>query len=228
MKKLLEVFFIAFVFIVANMVVYILWWALTDSGNYIWEPVSAFRLQIVENACNNIFWINYTTWAVLINLFLISFLSFHYNTEFSITVALMMCLVYIISWYTFGPYIAQSYVRIFENQAVSKIFLTEPIKRGGYGAGELVLAKIADKTYPRREAAIQALGEIQYEPAAEHLGRILLDGKENQSIRGTAYLALKSIGTLMSKKYLLLFSQLVLQNDHDREVIQRLEKNNEY
>ena len=228
MKKLLEVFFIVFAFMVANAIIYVLWWALTDSSNYIWEFISTDRLQIIENACNTIFWINYTTWAVLVNLFLISFLSFHYYTRFSIAVAVLMCVVYISSWYTYGPYIAQSYVSIFENQAVSKIFLTEPIKRGGNGAGELILKKINNPTYERREAAIKALGEIKYEPAAEHLGRILLNGKESQNIRGAAYLSLKAIGSLMSKKYLLLFSQLVLQNDRDRDVIRRLEKNNEY
>ncbi len=228
MKKLLEVFFIVLAFIVANAFVYLFWWALSDAGNYIWEPVSAFRMDAVEKACEKIFWINYTTWSVLVNLFLIAFLSYNYYPKFSVSLILILFFVYISSWYVFGPHLAQNYVVIFEQQAVSNPFLTEPIKRGGQGAGELLLRKIKDPAYPRREAAIKALGEIQHEPAAEHIGRILLNGKEPQNIRGAAYLSLKSMETTMSKKYLLLFSQLMLQNDKEREVIRKLEKNNEY
>jgi hypothetical protein len=228
MKKLLEIFFIVLAFILANAFMYLFWWALTDPGNYIWQPVSAFRQHAVESACDKIFWINFTTWTVLVNLFLMAFLSYQYYTRFSLSLALLSFVVYASSWYTFGPYLSQSYVSIFENQAVSHVFLTEPIKRGGQGAGEILLKKIKNPDYPRRESAIKALGEIHHEPAAEHLGRILLNEKEPQKIRGAAYLALKEMGTSMSKKYLLLFSQLMLQNDKEREVIRRLEKNNEY
>jgi len=228
MKKLIEVFFIVLAFIVANAFVYLFWWTLTDSANYIWEPVSAFRQATIEHACNKIFWINYTTWTVVVNLFLIAFLSYQYYTRFSLSLALILVIVHLSSWAIFNPYLAKSYIAIFENQAVSKVFLTEPIKRGGYGAGDLLLEKIRDPSYPQREAGIKALGEIRHEPAAEHLGRILLNDKEPEKIRGNSYIALKSIGTSMSKKYLLLFSQLVLQNDKDREVIRKLEKENEY
>ncbi len=228
MKKLIEVFFIVLAFIVANAFVYLFWWAFTDSGNYIWEPVSTFRLITVEHACAKIFWINYTTWSIVVNLFLIAFLSYHYYTGFSLSLALLIVAVYFASNYTFASQLAQSYLAIFENQAVSAIFLTEPIKRGGDDVGSLLIATIRDTSYARREAAIKALGEIQYEPAAEHLGRILLNENEPQKIRGLSYLALKSIDNNMSKKYLLLFSQLLLTNDKERAAIKKLEKDNEY
>lgn len=228
MKKLIEVFFIVLAFILANVFVYVFWWALTDSGNYIWDTITESRRYNVETACNIVFWISYVTWTILINLFLIAFLSFHKHKRLSISLVFMIFGVYVTSWYAFGPRIAQSYVTIFENQVVSSVFLTEPIKRGGYGAGEIILKKITDSTYTRREAAIRALGELKYEPASATLGRILLNGKESRKIRGASYLALKSIGSTLARKYLLLFSQLDLQTDKDRALIQKLEKNNEY
>lgn len=140
----------------------------------------------------------------------------------------MAFLVYTCSWLFFEPFVAQNYVILFEQQAVSPSFITEPIKQSGNSAGAILLERIENPEYPHRYYAIKALGEIRYAPAAERLGKILLDGKESEKIRGASFIALKSIRSKLSSKYLLLFSQLMLKNEKDKQVIQRLENENAY
>ena len=228
MKKLLEIFFIVLVLLIANTALFLFWWILTDPNNYLWEPVSSEREYLVVNACSKIFWTKYYSWTLVINLLTFSFLFYYYNKAVSLCLTGLALLVYLVSWFFFYPYIAQNYVIIFESQEVSAAFITEPVKQGGQATGEILLKYIANNKYPRRYYAIKALGEIHYAPAAEALGKILLNGKETEKIRGACYISLKSIRSDLSSKYLLLFSQLVLKNENDRQVIQRLEKENAY
>jgi len=228
MKKLLEIFFIVLVLLVANACLFFFWWILTEPSNYLWESVSTDREYKVMNACSKIFWNRYYTWSLVINLLTFSFLFYYVNKVVSLSLTALAGVVYLISWFFFDPYVAKNYVIIFESQQVSNSFLTEPIKQGGTMTGSILLERIADSNYPRRYYAIKALGEIRYSPAAEPLGKILLNGKETEKIRGASYIALKAIRSDLSRKYLLLFSQLVLKNEKDRQVIQRLEKENAY
>lgn len=162
------------------------------------------------------------------NLLTFSFLFYYLNKVVSLSLTLLAGIVYLISWFFFDPYVAKNYVILFESQQVSPSFITEPIKQGGTMTGAILLEHIADSHYPHRYYAIKALGEIRYTPASESLGKILLNGKETEKIRGACYISLKSIRSELSRKYLLLFSQLVLKNEKDRQVIQRLEKENAY
>jgi hypothetical protein len=228
MKKLLEIFFIVLVLLIANTGLFLFWWILTDPSNYLWEPVSSEREYLVVNACSKIFWTKYYTWTLVINLLTFSFLFYYYNKIVSLSLTGLAFIVFLISRFFFNPYIAQNYVIVFEAQQVAPAFITEPIKQAGTATGEILLKHITDNKYPRRYYAIKALGEIRYAPAAETLGKILLNGKETQKIRGACYISLKSIRSDLSSKYLLLFSQLVLKNEKDRQVIQRLENENAY
>jgi len=228
MKKLLEIFFIVLVLLIANTGLFLFWWILTDPSNYLWELVSSEREHAVVNACSKIFWTNYYTWTLVINLLTFSFLFYSYNKVVSLCLTGLAFSVYLVSWLFFNPYVAQNYVIVFECQEVSSGFITEPIKQGGTATGAILLERIKDKQYPRRYYAIKALGEIRYAPAAEALGKILLNGKETEKIRGACYISLKSIRSNLSAKYLLLFSQVVLKNEKDRQVIQQLEKENAY
>ncbi|MDB5271742.1 MAG: hypothetical protein JWO58_109 [Chitinophagaceae bacterium] len=228
MKKLLEIFFIVLLLLLANAFLFLFWWILTDPSNYIWEPVSTEREQQVLNACSKIFWTKYYTWTLVINLLTLSFLFYIQNRVVSLSLCALALIVYAASWFFFDPYTARSYVTLFETQEVSPAFLTEPIKQGGQLTGEILVERIADINYPRRYYAIKALGEIRYAPAAERLGKILLNGKETRRIRGAAYLSLKSIRSSLSAKYLLLYSQLVLRNEKERKIMQQFEKENGY
>jgi hypothetical protein len=228
MKKLLEIFFIVLLLFAANAFLFLFWWVLTDPSNYIWEPISTEREQLLANACSKIFWTKYYTWTLVINLLTFSFLLYTINKTVSLSLTILAVVVYGVSWYYFDPYVANNYVIIFETQAVSKTFLTEPIKQGSPRTGEILLERIVNTKYPRRYYAIKALGEIKYAPAAERLGKILLNGKETEQIRGASYISLKAIRSDLSAKYLLLFSQLVLRNEKDKQVMQQLEKENPY
>jgi hypothetical protein len=228
MKKLLEIFFIVLVLLIANACLFIFWRTLTDPSNYLWESVSKEREQIVVNACSKIFWTRYYTWTLVINLFTFSFLLYTQNKLVSLCLSALALFVYIASWLFLNPYIAENHIVLFESQEVSSSFITEPIKQGGHQTGAILLDRISNSDYERRYYAIKALGEIRYAPAAEVLGKILLNGKETQKIRGACYISLKAIRSDLSAKYLLLFSQLVLKSEKDREVIQRLEKENAY
>jgi len=228
MKKLLEIFFIVLVLLIANACLFLFWWILTEPSNYLWEAVSTEREHQVVNACSKIFWSKYYTWTIVSNLLTFSFLFYYHNKVVSLSLTGLAVCVYLTSWLFFDPYVAKNYVILFESQEVSAAFITEPIKQGGIMTGELLLERIADADYPRRYYAIKALGEIRYAPAAERLGKILLNGKETEKIRGACYISLKAIRSDLSSKYLLLFSQLVLKNEKDRQVIQRLEKENAY
>jgi hypothetical protein len=228
MKKLLEIFFIVLLLLLANVFLFLFWWVLTDPGNYIWELVSTEREQIIANTCSKIFWTRYYTWTLVINLLTFSFLFYYHHRIVSINLSVLALLVYLVSWIFFDPYIAKNYVILFETQEVSSSFITEPIKQGSPLTGKILTEHITDLNYPRRYYAIKALGEIRYAPATEKLGKILLNGKENQQIRGACYLSLKAIRSDLSAKYLLLFSQLVLRNEKDRKVMQQLEKQNPY
>ena len=228
MKKLLEIFFIVLVLMVANACLFLFWWILTEPSNYLWEPVSPERELIVVSACSKIFWTKYYTWTIVMNLLTFSFLFYYFNKVVSLSLSALAFLVYLISWFFLDPYVAKNYVIVFDSQQVSSSFITEPIKQGGTATGAILSIRISDSNYARRYYAIKALGEIRYTAAAEQLGKILLNGKETEKIRGACYISLKDMRSSLSSKYLLLFSQLVLKNEKDRQVIQRLEKENAY
>lgn len=214
--------------LLANAGLFFFCWILTDPDNYLWYTLSPEREQQVVEACSKIFWSKYYTWTLTLNLLTFAYLYFIRNRVAAISLGVLGFAVYLVSRFFFDPYQAENYVIIFDNQAVSPVFLTEPVKQGGHLAGEILLKKIGDKQYSRRYYAIKALGEIQYEPATEKLGQMLLDGQESDEIRGACYLALKSMKNELASRYLLLFSQLVLTNEKEREMMKRLERENAY
>jgi hypothetical protein len=228
MKKLLEAFFILLILTALNLAVYLFWETVTNPFNFITEQNDSIQITQITQSSIYIFQIKYFTWAIVINLLILAYILYSDYEIISYGIACAAFCMYLFSHYYFNKNIAKHYVNIFEQQNIKAKFLSEPLLLGGQSVGPIITEKIKSRDYPLRNVAILSLGDIHYEEASEELGKILIDNQESVQARQAAYLSLIKLNTNLSKKYLLLFSQLDLKNSVDRNSIRNLELNNEY
>lgn len=211
-KKILP-YFLTSIFVVG------LWWLLTGTDNYAWNPVGK-ELLMLEIALISIFYYKTLFWLVVANVtvFVIrQLLRKNYKTT-AIT-ALLTTIFYFAVGQVVDKKCAFHYYSVFHNQSVSEEYIDKPILEAGYQIGPIVTENIADKEMKYRRYAIGGLEKIKYKPATPTLTKILLDKSEIDVFRADAYQALTTFDTEETRKILMDFKNQATDST-DKKVVE--------
>jgi len=211
-KKILP-YFLTSIFVVG------LWWLLTGTDNYAWNPKGK-ELLMLEIALISIFYYKTLFWLVVANstVFIIrQLISKNYKTT---TIAFAVTSVF---YFVVGQIVdkkcAFHYYSVFHNQSVSEEYIDRPILEAGYQIGPILTENVADKEMKYRRYAIGGLEKIKYKPATTKLTKILLDKSEIDVFRADAFQALMTFDTDETRKIIFTFRQQA--NDTlDKKVIE--------
>jgi len=211
-KKILP-YFLTSIFVVG------LWWLLTGTDNYAWNP-NGKELLMLEIALISIFYYKTLFWLVVANstVFIIrQLISKNYKTT---TIAFAVTSVF---YFVVGQIVdkkcAFHYYSVFHNQSVSEEYIDRPILEAGYQIGPILTENVADKEMKYRRYAIGGLKKIKYKPATTKLTKILLDKSEIDVFRADAFQALMTFDTDETRKIIFTFRQQA--NDTlDKKVIE--------
>jgi len=170
-KRILP-YFLTSIFVVG------LWWLLTGTDNYAWNPKGK-ELLMLDIALISIFYYKTLFWLVVANstVFIIrQLISKNYKTT---TIAFAVTSVF---YFFVGQIVdkkcAFHYYSVFHNQSVSEEYIDRPILEAGYQIGPILTENVADKEMKYRRYAIGGLEKIKYKPATTKLTKILLDKSE--------------------------------------------------
>ena len=211
-KKILP-YFLTSIFVVG------LWWLLTGTDNYAWNPKEK-ELLMLDIALISIFYYKTLFWLVVANstVFIIrQLIRKNYKTT---TIAIAVTILF---YFLVGQIVdkkcAFHYYSVFHNQSVSEEYIDRPILEAGYQIGPIVTENIADKEMKYRRYAIGGLEKIKYRPATPTLTKILLDKSEIDVFRADAFQALTSFDTDETRKIISTFRQQAIDT-LDKKVIE--------
>ncbi|MBD8019156.1 HEAT repeat domain-containing protein [Weeksellaceae bacterium Sa1CVA4] len=194
-KKILP-YFLTSIFVVG------LWWVLTWTNNYAWNPVGK-ELLMLEIALISIFYYKTLFWLVIANVTVFTVRQLmRKNYKTTAISALLTISFYFFVGQVVDKKCAFHYYSVFHNQSVSEEYIDRPILEAGYQIGPIITENIADKEMKYRRYAIGGLEKIKYKPATPTLTKILLDKSELEVFRADAYEALTAFDTEETRKIL--------------------------
>lgn len=199
-KKILP-YFLTSIFVVG------LWWLLTGTDNYAWNPKGKETLML-DIALTSIFYYKTVFWLIIANVTVFTIrqlLRKNYKTT-AIT-ALLTTIFYFAGGQVVDKKCAFHYYSVFHNQSVTEEYIQEPILDAGYQIGPILTENIADKEMKYRRYAIGGLEKLKYKPAITTLTKILLDKSEVDVFRADAFLALTTFDTDETRKIVSAFRQ---------------------
>jgi hypothetical protein len=199
-KKILPYFFTS-IFVVG------LWWFLTRTDNYAWNPKGKEPLML-DIALISIFYYKTLFWLVVANSTVFTFRQLirkNYRTT-SITFSATI-VFYFLAGHMVDKECAFHYYSVFHNQSVSEECSDDPIIEAGYEIGPIVTENIADKEMKYRRYAIGGLEKIKFKPAIPTLHKILLDKSEIDVFRADAFRALTTFDNVETQKMISTFRQ---------------------
>jgi len=196
-----------------------LWWLLTRTDNYAWNPIGK-DLLMLDIALISIFYYKTLFWLVVANstIFFIRQL-LRKNYKMSIITAIATIIFYFLVGQAVNKKCAPFYYSVFHNQSVTEEYIDRPIVNAGYQIGSIVTENIADKEMKYRRYAIGGLEKIKYKPAIPTLTKILLDKSEIGVVRAVAFQALRKFDTEETRKTISDFRSQA-SDSLDRKVIE--------
>ena len=199
-KKILP-YFLTSIFVVG------LWWLLTGTDNYAWNPKGKETLML-DIALTSIFYYKTIFWLVIANVtvFAISQL-LRKNYKATAITALLTTIFYFAVGQIVDKKCAFHYYSVFHNQSVTEEYIQEPILNAGYQIGPILTEKIADREMKYRRYAITGLEKLKYKPATTTLTKILLDKNEIDVFRADALLVLTTFDTDETRKIVSTFRE---------------------
>lgn len=200
LKKILP-YFLTSLFVVG------LWWFLTRTDNYAWNPKGKETLML-DIALISIFYYKTLFWLVVANSTVFIFrrlLRKNYRTT-AITFSAAIVFYFFVG-HMVDKECAFHYYSVFHNQSVSEEHIDDPIIEAGYEIGPIVAENIADKEMKYRRYAIGGLEKIKFKPAIPTLHKILLDKSEIDVFRADAFRALRAFDNVETRKMISTFRQ---------------------
>jgi hypothetical protein len=211
-KKIIP-YFLTSIFVVG------LWWILTWTDNYAWNPVGK-ELLMLEIALISIFYYKTLFWLVVANVTVFTVRQLMRNNYKTTAIsALLTILFYFFVGQVVDKKCAFHYYSVFHNQSVTEEYIQEPIQKAGYQIGPILTENIADKEMKYRRYAIGGLEKIKYNPAIPTLTKILLDKSEIDVFRIDAYQALTTFDTEETRKTLINFKNQATDST-DKKVVE--------
>ena len=211
LKKILPYFLTSF-FVVG------LWWFLTRTDNYAWNPKGKETLML-DIALISIFYYKTLFWLVVANSTVFIFrqvIRKDYRTTALIFPAIIV--FYFLVGNMVDKKCAFYYYSVFHNQSVSEEHIEDPIIEAGYEIGPILNENIADKEMKYRRYGIGGLAKIEYKPAIPTLYKVLLDKSEKDVFRADAFQALSTFDNDESQEMVSTFRQQA-KDSLDKNVI---------
>jgi len=189
-------------FLLTSFLVLSVWSFFTITDNYAWNP-EGNDLELIKAALKAIFLYKSVFWLVVANLAVFMIMQLKKGET---KLAGLIALVLIIFFFTLEKVVDKKcvphYYSLFLHQSVAEPYFSAPLVEAGYEIGPLLIQEVANKEMERRRYAIIALQELDYQPATDVLGEILLDSTELIVFRADAYDALKSFDNDKAKMLL--------------------------
>jgi hypothetical protein len=196
-----------------------LWWLLTWTDNYSWNPKGK-EVLMLEIALTSIFYFKTLFWLVVANLIVFAIRQLIRKNYKTTTIATLLIAIF---YFAVGEIVdkkcAFHYYSVFHNQSVTEGYIQEPILNAGYQIGPILTDNIVDKEMKYRRYAIGGLEKLKYKPATTTLTKILLDKSEIDFYRAEAYHALKTFNTEVTRKILMDFKNEATDST-DKKVIE--------
>ena len=196
-----------------------LWWLLTRTDNYAWNPKGKETLML-DIALTSIFYYKTIFWLVIANVTVFAIRQLLRKNYKSTAITTLLTTLF---YFTFGQIVdkkcAFHYYSVFHNQSMTEEYILEPILNAGYQIGPILTENIADREMKYRRYAISGLEKIKYKPATQTLTRILLDKSEIDLFRADAYQVLTTFDTEETRKILMDFNNQATDST-DKKVIE--------
>jgi hypothetical protein len=189
-------------FLLTSFFVVSVWRLLTMTDNYAWQPVGN-DLELIEEALEAIFFYKSAFWLIVANLAVFMVMQL---TQRKTKFAGLTAIILLIFFFTLGKIADKKcvphYYSLFLHQSATEAYLSDPLICAGYEIGPLLTQKITNKEMKGRRYAISALQKLDYQPATDVLGEILLDSTELTVLRADAYETLKKFDNDKAKAIL--------------------------